>query len=235
MVMGFRKVRYDGQSALIVCHSALAVPSLAQNVGQIVMGFSKVRLELLQSAKSMKRGPSIGKRLPIVRFERDRPIEACKRLVKALELGKRVAAIAEGLGVVRLERDGLIVACQRVGEPPERLKDDASIVVGESRFGSIFNAILNAMRASSWLPRWAQISPSRCRLGKYCGCSAIACRQNSSAFSSCPASCDLSACSNGVSNGEGAAGNGIMVIVFDRQHLTERAKSPARCRQRAHH
>ena len=126
-------------------HGAFAFALPTQNVGQSVMCFGKARLEgygalkalpsLLRSIELLKRGSPVGEGLRVSRFERDRSIEACERLVQALEIGKCVAAIAEGFGVVRLEGDGRIVACKRLGEPPERLKDDASIVVGESRFG----------------------------------------------------------------------------------------------------
>ena len=61
------------------------------------------------------------------RIDRDRRLEACQRLVEAMQLLQATAAMIEGVDKVRLERERRVEEGERLGQAAELVQDQSDI------------------------------------------------------------------------------------------------------------
>ena len=71
----------------------------------------------------------------IIGVERQRPVEARKRLLRAVMVVQRIATIVEGLEIIGRKRERLVIMPYRLLVPTERRLDRAGDVVQNFTIG----------------------------------------------------------------------------------------------------
>jgi hypothetical protein len=81
----------------------------------------------LEALEVAQREPTVAECLGEIRFERERVIVACDRLLVAPQSAQRIAATVVHFCVTRLDAQRVIVACERVLRPVQLVQDIAAV------------------------------------------------------------------------------------------------------------